>query len=315
MSVKAAVKRGAAGPLRVVFRKLGTRQLAGVLRRGTSDDEMRALLAELLNKQHLVVEVERGGERWWVPTGDEIFIEIFCTGSYQTGDVAVLDSWVTDHLDRGDNEVVIDVGANIGTTTCPLAELGYQVIAIEPVPETFAILERNVGFRSFGDRVSTANVAIADGPTSVELVTTRGSGCSEVALSGAKPAFGQWGLEPTGSVTVKAERLDALVQRLGVTPGRVRYVWSDTQGCEGDVIRTGVSLWSSGVPLYVEVWPEALDRRYGIDAFVKTVETTFAGFVSKDDLRDPTVTRPRPIDGFGTFVRDLDRWTDALLVP
>ncbi|MDS0256807.1 FkbM family methyltransferase [Thermoplasmatales archaeon AK] len=59
-------------------------------------------------------------------------------------------------------DVVIDVGANVGDTTIWWAmKFGAQVIAFEPMEETFNLLRRNVALNN-GD-ISISKIAIGDG--------------------------------------------------------------------------------------------------------------------------------------------------------
>jgi FkbM family methyltransferase len=46
--------------------------------------------------------------------------------------------------DIGDNDVVIDIGANIGIYAIPLAKRVKKVIAVEPHPKTFEMLEKSI---------------------------------------------------------------------------------------------------------------------------------------------------------------------------
>ncbi len=48
--------------------------------------------------------------------------------------------------------VAFDIGANLGVFTCLMAELGIEVHAFEPIPETFYRLKNNVKFNRLLDR-------------------------------------------------------------------------------------------------------------------------------------------------------------------
>ena len=90
-------------------------------------------------------------------------------------------------LGRGD--LFVDVGANIGTYTIWAAELGAEVIAIEPAADTFTLLQENIALNGYpvcavraaaGDHCGSARFTVgldagnslaADGPVLTDLVT------------------------------------------------------------------------------------------------------------------------------------------------
>ena len=64
---------------------------------------------------------------------------------------------------------VIDIGANLGYYTCPLADLvgkGGRVYAVEPVPVIFSVLKQNVGKRG---NVELLNYALGEQERTIEM--------------------------------------------------------------------------------------------------------------------------------------------------
>ena len=64
---------------------------------------------------------------------------------------------------------VIDIGANLGYYTCPLADLvgeNGRVYAVEPVPVIFSVLKRNVGKRR---NVELLNYALGEQERTIEM--------------------------------------------------------------------------------------------------------------------------------------------------
>ncbi len=155
-------------------------------------------------------------------------------------------------------DVVVDVGANIGTSTIPFAQqTGCRVVAIEPVPEIFAVLCRDVADNGLAARVTCvqAAISIAGGDRVRMILPAANSRGAEVARQDRAPSFA--GLHPVrGTVEVPAMGLDELVDAQGISPERVAFVWSNTQGCEAEVIESGRSLWAAGVPLFAEFDPK-----------------------------------------------------------
>jgi FkbM family methyltransferase len=65
------------------------------------------------------------------------------------------------HLQSGD--LFIDVGANVGSYTIWAAELGAEVIALEPAADTFALLEENIALNGYQVRAVCAAAGAAPG--------------------------------------------------------------------------------------------------------------------------------------------------------
>lgn len=284
-----------------------------------SDREIRALGFWLLANESLQLTFERGGFNWTVDNGDEIGESVFVDGRYEGEEIEALLAWL-----RGTHKsTVVEVGANVGTTTLPLAKAGYYVVAIEPVPTTFAMLTRNVEANGFVGRIRCVNRAISITSGQVDMWVTKGSGLSEVAACNHGPGFSQFGgpFDQFGDsfddmkhrITVDSSPLVELLKLESVEIDDIAVVWSDTQGYESHVIETGSDLWAAGVPLYAEVQPGLLALHGGVDAFVEGVERTFGRFFTRDALISGR--SPQDIKDFRAFIAGLTGSSDALLIP
>jgi len=84
-------------------------------------------------------------------TGDFLVVdEIFIHKIY---DYALL------RLSKGD--IVIDVGAHIGVFTLAAALRGASVLSLEPDPENFELLQENIRFNGYSERVHAYRFAVA----------------------------------------------------------------------------------------------------------------------------------------------------------
>ena len=122
--------------------------------------------------------------------------------------------------------VILDVGANIG-----LAALRFrasypdaEIVAIEPDPETFAKLERNVG----GDRrIRPVKAAAADRPGELALFRPPGYSIASSLKRG--------GTDADAYARVRAETLDGLCAELYLS--RIDLVKLDVEGGELEALR------------------------------------------------------------------------------
>jgi len=260
----------------------------------------------------LEARFERDGTIWRTDLGDEIGWSVWRSGAYEELEISAVLGWLASNGRR--DGWIIDAGANIGTTSIPFARYGYQVLAIEPVPNTFAMLQANVTENDLAAAIVCSNMAITDTEGTVEMWTGFGSGQAELVVEGRVPAMERWGSR--GSlVSVPAAPLSSLMAEHAVEPDQVSLVWADIQGAETDLIKSARDLWEAGVPLYLEVDPDSLDIKAGLTQFVSAVCERFGHFVPRDDLL--VAGPPRPISGFREWVETIGSgsYSDALLVP
>jgi FkbM family methyltransferase len=264
------------------------------------------------------VLVTRRDLKWKLSLSDVVGREVFVAGGYQEEAVAAIDTWL-----RASGRFpgrIVDVGANIGTTTVPLAHRGWSVIAIEPVPAAMDLLSENVRMNGLDDRVTTICAAVSAGTDPVSMALSGDLGHSEVAVD-AEQGFGP---NVADLITVDSAPLASLLQQAGVRLDDVSIVWSDTQGHEAQVLLTGEELWGSGIPCFMEVWPRGLRSHGGLEEFERLACRHFKSFVTYDDLiRTPICPPLRSIGELSGFVRKLDemppgdygQFSDVLLIP
>jgi FkbM family methyltransferase len=109
----------------------------------------------------------------------------------------------------------VDVGANVGTYTIQAAELGAEVIALEPAADTFRLLEENIALNGYP---VTAVRAAA------------GNHCGSARFTSGLDAGNS--LAPDGSVVTELVTVDSLIGDRRVTGMKV-----DVEGFELDVLR------------------------------------------------------------------------------
>ena len=139
-------------------------------------------------------------------------------------------------LPSGRGRTVIDIGAHIGCFTLLAASAGHRVLALEPSPENFAILRRNVQRNRF---------------TNVELVQAavgarRQSG--QLVLPDDRTHTGRFSLFPgrgKRTVPVPVTTLVEILCTAGI--GRVALLKLDCQGSEYEI------LYSAGARLLQRV--------------------------------------------------------------
>ncbi|MGH7452616.1 MAG: hypothetical protein ACRENG_14815, partial [bacterium] len=75
-----------------------------------------------------------------------------------------------------------------------------------------------------------------------------------------------------------------IIASLNLTPDKIAFVWSDTEGSEAQVIETGRQLWLAGVPLFMELYPAALEKQNAIASLKNLAGEFYDRFLESSDL-------------------------------
>jgi FkbM family methyltransferase len=203
---------------------------------------------------------------------------------------------------------MIDVGANVGTTSITRVILGdfQYVYAAEPDPDNYACLVENVTANHLRGLVLPDRVAVGACDGTATLRRLPKIGVHHLVQGPAAPS----------DISVRSVTLDSWVARLGIDPYAVSFVKVDTQGWEADVLRGASRLLAlPHIAWQIEFSPRLLKRsRSSAGDVLELLERHFTHFI---DLGRTTAPRSRPI----TFLRDAvayverreRRFTDLLV--
>jgi FkbM family methyltransferase len=133
-----------------------------------------------------------------------------------------------------EGDTVIDIGAHIGFYTLLLSKLAGRegkVIAFEPLPGNFSILEENIRLNGLCSRIRAVNKAVFDRSIDgMELVVPVDESSSLTSSPWASLLFKKGGER----VTVKTVSLDDF---LSESDSQVRFIKMDAEGAEESIIR------------------------------------------------------------------------------
>jgi FkbM family methyltransferase len=126
--------------------------------------------------------------------------------------------------------VAVDVGAHHGAVSHALLDCGYEVVAFEPNPDSFAVLQSRHGSRA-GFRAYPWAVAPADGEQRLHLVSDVGEGFEPSLYSGLWQHPLPAGLVYGRTVPVRARSLRGLLAE-GTIPADADVLKLDCEGLD-----------------------------------------------------------------------------------
>jgi FkbM family methyltransferase len=154
----------------------------------------------------------------------------------------------------------LDVGANIGLTTVPVAQnANVRCVAFEPEPTNFDNLVRNVEANCEHGNVTAIQAAVFSKKTSLEFELASGNlGDHRVRLNNEPGLLEE---HTRRTINVEAVRLDDLVDSVdGALAVKI-----DTQGAEPFVVAGGRRILDRADLVIAEFWPYGM-KRMGADA-------------------------------------------------
>jgi FkbM family methyltransferase len=186
--------------------------------------------------------------------------------------------------------VMIDIGANIGTTSIPRLLLGDvdRVYGVEPDPANYACLQRTIVENGLAAHVHVDRVALGSMDGEANLLVASRMGRHRLLAAG---------VTKRDTIRVSTMRADTWADRLGVDLDRLRYVKCDTQGWEAHVLAGAPLLLARRDIIWeMEICPGLLDAAgSSLDDLCATIARHFDWFV---DLRadDETLDRQPAAD-------------------
>ena len=162
-------------------------------------------------------------------------------------------------LFASDGGTFIDIGANIGLITIPIARNRHVTCyAFEPEPSNYLHLLRNVATNCAHRNVTTYNLALFDRQTTLDFELSRVNGGDHRIRCG--PGVDGQLEEARTVISVTAARLDDALPTVG--SGRLA-IKIDTQGAEPFVVGGGRETIERADVLVAEYWPYGIRRLGG----------------------------------------------------
>jgi len=224
--------------------------------------------------------------------------------------------WVLDYLGQPQTgRTVVDVGANIGTTSVPLlVRYGAACVeAFEPAAMNFDLLRCNLILNHVESQATAHQLAISDanGEVTLELCSWN-FGDHRVRIGDVVTA-GIHGEGSRSTVVVPACRLDDAVT---TPPEEIGLIWVDAQGHEAHIVAGGDRLLDHGIPWVIEYWPYGLTRQGGLDRLNKALGHRFSHVVDvRRSMQQGQAVFVETAD-LGRIAAELGNdYTDFILVP
>lgn len=226
-------------------------------------------------------------------------------------------SWALTYLKEPQKKgTVLDVGANIGTTTISLVmrHQAERVIAFEPEDRNFRLLRCNLILNGLEQHVTARQMAISDSDQQLTLTLAHEN-------FGDHRITGLWDDDMVSSpetVGVSGRSLDSALSDDELAD--VSLVWVDTQGHEASVMAGASKLLGNKVPWVIEYWPQRLREANGLEELHQLVA---AHFSEVTDLRasmkqgEPITLPADRVAEVGDHLpgeeSDLEHFTDLIL--
>lgn len=254
--------------------------ILGVRSRLQKIEFFRALAFDTTDKDKLLI-VNSSSETFVVSTNDRtIGRHLFIHGSF---DFEKFEAAIAAIRPDFKPDLLLDIGANIGTICVPALKRGLfaQAIANEPEPFNFALLQANISINGLTNKVQAHNIALgsADGAEVAFELSPTNYGDHRIRVLESDGLEGEKDRKVT---RVKCQRLDSTLKK--IDPNST-LIWIDTQGFEGHVLDGAKNTLKKHPPLVIEFWPYGLKRSGGYELLKKAI--TEAGYSRLVDLRKP----------------------------
>ena len=153
----------------------------------------------------------------------------------------------------------VDVGANIGLTTIPIARLsGTRCLAFEPDPDNFQYLRHNIEANCPHHNVALFKLALFDSAGRLDLRRSAGNTGDHHRGRGAESAERDAPL-----IRVPTARLDDVLSRHLIDAAAPLAAKIVVEGAETQIVAGGRDVLSRAGALLIEIFPYGIERLHG----------------------------------------------------
>lgn len=153
-------------------------------------------------------------------------------------------------------DIFLDIGAQMGLCTLPIAAEGYEVIAVEPVQANISLLTTNLIENDFLENVQILPFAAHSVEKQISIFVPTEEDCASLSEAAAVK-IGKEVTEQTVTTVVLDEKLMSQEER-------IRFIKIDVQGAEIDVLRGMKQLLSKSTQRYIFTeWDPGYMKNYG----------------------------------------------------
>ncbi|PRY98652.1 FkbM family methyltransferase [Jezberella montanilacus] len=210
-------------------------------------------------------------------------------------------------------DLLVDVGANIGSICVPAVSRGAfkRAIAIEPEPHNFSLLSANVFINQVSGQITTHNLAL--GPTSGDSLTFElsDSNFGDHRIRTSSDA-GLYGEDRRKTLTVRSDTLDSVVPDL---KPEGTLIWMDTQGFEGHILTGASKALAKGPPLVIEFWPYGMKRTGSFSSLkAALLQTNYESFYDLSKPNEKLALTHDALDAIYASLGEFGNFTDLLIL-
>lgn len=209
-----------------------------------------------------------------------------------------------------DNVTMLDVGANIGLISIGLilADEVAHAVAIEPEPNNFKLLRKNVEQNKLSQQMLCLQMAVSDKVSMLNMeLCAENPGdhrIREVPTPDAPEHLHESERQIIQVRSLPLFQVMELHEVLNAGLSSPHFMWIDVQGYEGFVFKGGKGLLEGGLPTVSEVWPYGILRAgMPLEDYAKIVSAIWTDYwiMTKDRFtRYPITVFDRYLEQLGT---------------
>jgi FkbM family methyltransferase len=133
-------------------------------------------------------------------------------------------------------DLLIDIGANIGTICIPAINNGLfsKSIAFEPDPSTFNLLKANIFLNNLQEKITAYNFALSNKNSSLKFEVSKKNPADNRIRLESKNLVNLYDEDKRKVIEVKSLKLDDITSKFRLS--KKTLIWVDVQGYEGHVL-------------------------------------------------------------------------------